>query len=108
MAAPTATVTLTRRSANDVRQRAIFVSMDGERIAVLEFGDTVTREVAAGRHLFRAHNTLVWRTITCELQPGEHARFIAVNKPGFGTYAMLALLGTGPLYLTFEREADRR
>ena len=26
---------------------------------------------------------------------------------GFGTYTMLSLLGTGPIYLTFEREAAR-
>ena len=81
--------------------------MDGERIAVLEFGDTVTRDVPPGRHVFRAHNTLVWKTVACDVNPGEHVRFNAVNKPGFGTYAMLGLLGTGPLYLTFEREADQ-
>ena len=102
-----ASITITRRSPNDVKQRHIFVSMDGERIAELEFGQSVTREIPAGRHAFRAHNTLVWKTLECDLQPDEHARFIVVNRPGLGTWAMLSLLGTGPIYLTFERVETR-
>jgi hypothetical protein len=100
-----ATITLTRRSPTDVKQRHVFVSIDGQQIAVLEYGDSVTREVPPGPHVLRAHNTLVWKTLTCDLTPGEHARFTIVNRPGFGTWAMLSLLGTGPIYLTFEREA---
>ena len=81
--------------------------MDGESIAELEYGRAVTREVPPGRHSFRAHNTLVWKTLECELKPGEHVEFIVVNKPGLGTWAMLSLLGTGPIYLTFERVETR-
>lgn len=105
MPEPIATVTLTRTSPADVKQRHIFVSLDGAQIAVLEFGDAVTRDVPAGPHVLRAHNTLVWKTLPCDLKPGEHARFRLINRPGFGTWAMLSLLGTGPIYLTFEREA---
>jgi hypothetical protein len=47
----------------------------------------------------------VWKTIDCDLAPGEEARFEVVNRPGFGTYAMLSLLGSGPIYLRFERQA---
>jgi hypothetical protein len=104
MAQPTATVTVSRRSAVDVKQRQVFISIDDVRIAVLDFGDSVTREVAAGRHVLRAHNTLVWKTLEIDLEAGEDARFRIVNRPGFATYAMLSLLGTGPIYLTFERE----
>ena len=100
-----ATLTITRRSPKDVKQRHIFVSLDGERVAELAYGQTISREVPPGPHVLRAHNTLVWKTLHCELTPGEHARFIVVNRPGFATWAMLSLLGTGPIYLTFEREA---
>ena len=99
----TATITITRRSENDVKVRHIFVSLDGESIAELAFGQTVTRSVAPGPHALRAHNTLVWKTLQTDLQPGEHARFIVVNRPGLGTWALLSLLGSGPIYLTFER-----
>lgn len=104
MGEPTARIVLTRRSANDVKQREVFVSMNGENIATLSYGDSVARDVEAGPLKLRAHNTLVWKTIAFDLQTGEEARFTIVNRAGFGTHAMLALLGTGPIYLTFERE----
>ena len=108
MTAPTATVTVTRRSPTDVKQRQVFVSIDGERFAALSFGESASREVVPGRHVLRAHNTLVWKTIECDMTAGEDVRFKIINRPGFGTYAMLSLLGTGPIYLTFEREAAAR
>ena len=81
----------------------MFVSVDGTPFATLLFGETHTGEVSAGRHRIRAHNTLVWKTLECDLEAGEEARFRIVNRPGFATYALLSLLGTGPIYLTFER-----
>ena len=104
MDGPTSRVVLSRQSAHDVKQRQVFVSMDGTTIATLLFGEVAAVDVAPGRHVLRAHNTLVWKTITIDLRPGEEARFTIVNRPGLGTYAMLSLLGTGPIYLTFERE----
>ena len=104
MAQGTATITITRRSPDDVRQRQVFVSVDGQPFASLLFGETHTGQVAAGPRRLRAHNTLVWKTVDLDLQDGDHARFRIVNRPGFGTYALLSLLGTGPIYLTFERE----
>src|SRR5215204_7706660 len=104
MDGPTSRVVLTRRSDNDVKQRQVFVSMDGTTIAMLLFGESVAVDAPPGRHVLRAHNTLVWKTITVDLKPGQEARFIIVNRPGFGTYAMLSLLGTGHIYLTFETE----
>ena len=101
-----AKITITRTSPKDVQQRHIFVSLDGASIAELAFGDTVTREVAPGSHVLRAHNTLVWKTVACDFAPGEHARFTVINRPGLFTWAMLSLLGTGPIYLTFERVPD--
>ena len=75
MVEPTATVTVTRRSPKDVKQRHMFVSLDGETIAELAFGQTASREVSPGPHILRAHNTLVWKTLNCDLAPGEHAHF---------------------------------
>jgi hypothetical protein len=98
-----ATVTITRRSPADVRVRQIYISIDGRSAAELLFGQSFTTRLEAGAHRLRANNTLVWKTLDCDLKPGEHARFEVVNRPGFGTYAMLSLLGTGPIYLAFER-----
>jgi hypothetical protein len=104
-AAPaTATITITRKHPSDVKDRQVVVSLDGESLATLLFGDEVSRQVPAGPHRLRAHNTLFWKTIQFDLAPGEHARFRAINRAGAGTFSMLALLGAGPLFLTFERE----
>jgi len=105
----TATITIRRQSAADVGYREIFVSLDGELLAILSAGDEITREIAPGRHRIQANNTLFWKTIEFTVGVGEHAGFLAVNRAGFGTYSVLSFfigfLGAGPLYLTFERDS---
>ncbi|MBS1816695.1 MAG: hypothetical protein JSU08_02090 [Acidobacteria bacterium] len=102
----TSRVTVRRQSKDDVGFRDIYVSLDDERIAVLYNGQEVSREVKPGRHRLRVHNTLFWKTIDFELQVGEHASFMVVNRRGFGTYSILAyLIGANILYLTVERES---
>ena len=103
-AASTARITIHRDSPDDVGFREIFVSMDGERVAILQPNETFTIEVTPGRHRLRAHNTLFWKTRDLALRPGESARFVAINRTGFGTFALM-ILGASPLYLTFERDS---
>ena len=87
----------------DVKQRQIIVTLDGRPFETLLFGETVTRDIAPGHHWIRANNTLVWKTLEFTAKPGEQVTFVTANRAGFGTYTLLALLGTGPLYLTFEQ-----
>ena len=103
MEAAPATITVSRTSPRDVRVRQIYISIDGRTAAELLFGQSFTTTVPAGPHRLRANNTLVWKTLHCDFKPGEHVRFTVVNRPGFGSWAMLSLLGGGPIYLTFER-----
>ena len=105
MEALPARITVRRREAGDVRDRQVVVSLDGEPLATLLFGEQVSREVPPGPHRLRAHNTLFWKTIDLDLAPGEHAVFRAINRAGLGSFSLLGLLGVGPLYLTFERQA---
>jgi len=102
-AAEVARVTVTRVEPNDVRDRQIVVSMDGEPLGTLLYGQQVTKTVAPGRHRLKAHNTLFWKTLEVDLAPGDDARFVVVNRAGSGTLSLLGILGVGPLYLTFER-----
>ena len=67
------------------------------------FGERATKEVEPGPHLLRVNNTLVWKTVEVNLAPGEHAEFTVVNRPGWGTYALLGMLGVGPLYVSIAR-----
>ena len=106
MSAGTARITVTRKDPRDVQDRQIVLSLDGEPLATLLYGKQVTREVPAGSHRLRAHNTLFWKTIDFDLAAGEAARFRVINRAGAGTFSMLGLLGAGPLFLTFERERE--
>lgn len=101
---PFARITVARTSDKDVRIRQLVVSIDGKQAGTLLFGESITQELEAGPHRLRVHNTLVWKTLDLELGPGEHARFNAINKAGFGTYSMVGLLGAGPLYVSLRRE----
>ena len=96
-------ITVSRTSGDDVGLREIYVDLDGKRFAILQHGQTMTRDVSSGAHRLRAHNTLFWKTLEVDLKPGEEARFVVINRAGKGTFSLLSLLGVGPLYLTFER-----
>lgn len=99
-----ARITVRRQSPDDIQQREVFVSLNGSELGILRYGDSATREVPAGDHELRAHNTLFRQRQTVRVAPGEHARFRVINRPGWGTYALMSVLGAGPLYLTLERE----
>jgi hypothetical protein len=99
-----ARITVSRKDDQDVRDRQIIVSIDGDKFATLLFGQEATREVPPGAHRIKAHNTLFWKNLDVDLKPGERVRFTVVNRAGPGSLAMLGVLGVAPLYLTFERE----
>ena len=99
-----ARITVTRPSREDVGFRDVYVSVDASPIAVLEAGHSVTHQLPPGRHRLQAHNTLFFKTHEVELKPGEHRKFRAVNRAGWGTYGLMAFFGAGPIYLTFEPE----
>lgn len=99
-----ATITVSRQSPGDAGIREIFVSVDSEQIAILKNGEAITHDLPAGPHKIRVHNTLFWKTYDLVLQPGEHARFVAANRAGWGSFGFLMVLGAAPLYLTLERE----
>jgi hypothetical protein len=101
-----ARITICRESPQDAGYREIFVSIDGEQVAILEYGDAYTAEIKPGPHRLRAHNTLFWKTHHIVLRPGEHAKFIAINRTGSISFGLLFMLGAFPLYLTFERETE--
>jgi hypothetical protein len=99
-------ITVTRRDEQDVRDRQVIVSVDGQRLATLLFGDETTRAVSPGPHRLRVHNTLFWRTFDLELKPGDHARFSVGNRAIAGITSLFGLLGSAPLSLVVERESD--
>ena len=96
-------VTVSRTSQEDFQQRQLVIWIDGEKIGDLMFGETFSRDISPGTHTLRVSNTLVWKTVTFDVKPGEQVRFEVVNRPGKLTYPMLVLIGAGPLYVTIKR-----
>ena len=96
-------VTVTRTSNDDFKQRQLVIWIDGEKLGDLMFGEALSREVAPGRHTLRVSNTLVWKTVTFDVKPSEQVRFEVINRPGKLTYPMMVILGAGPLYVTIKR-----
>jgi len=99
-------ITVSRQAPGDIGQREVFVALDGKDFAILQYGDEVTRETEPGTHLLRIHNTMIWKRIDLELRSGEQVRFTVVNRAGWGTYAMAAVLGAGPVYLDVRLDVD--
>lgn len=80
----------------------MILSLDGERIVELLYGQTHTMEIQPGLHELRANNTLVWKTAEFIAPAGSHVHFTCVNRaPGIAVY-MLALFGVAPLFVTLE------
>jgi hypothetical protein len=100
----TARLTLARTAPNDVGIRQVFVSVDGKDVAVLVHGQTATVDIEPGEHKMRIHNTLVWKTVMFDASAGEAIRYDIINRAGFGTMALVATLGVGPIYLTVLRQ----
>jgi hypothetical protein len=98
-----AILTITRTDSGDVQQRQLIVTLDGQRLGQLMFGETLTHEILPGPHRLRISNTLFWKTITLVAKPAETIRFEAVNRAGRLTYPLMVVMGAGPLYLTVTR-----
>ena len=96
-------VTIVRTHASDVKHRQLVITLDGERLGDLLFGESMQRDVAPGKHRLRVSNTLVWKTVEFDVKPGEQVRFEAINRAGKLTYPMMIILGAGPLYVTIKR-----
>jgi hypothetical protein len=99
---PPTLITVHRTSPEDVRDRQVIFSIDGERVAQLLFGQTFTREIVPGRHRLRANNTLVWKTVEFDAAPGAHLHFTCVNRAPRWLYYLIAIFGVAPLLVTLE------
>jgi len=100
-----ATITVRRTAPEDVQQRQIIVKVDGERVAELMYGDSITLPVTSGHHRLRVDNTFNWKTIELDLAPGERRKFLTKSRTGRFSWLLIAFFGAGPLYVSIEPEA---
>jgi hypothetical protein len=98
-----ATVVVSRTLPVDVQQRQVYVELDGERIATLLYGESITRSIAAGPHRLRFDNTLHKKTVEFTAAAGERVEYRLANSAGRFALPFLAVMGVAPLYLKIER-----
>jgi hypothetical protein len=103
-----ATLTVTRQSPEDMQERELYVSVDGQRRGILRFGDSLEVPLSAGHHRLRVHNTISRRYAEFDVGDGERIRFRAANVRGKG-FAMLAMFfGIAPMYTILEPDNGSR
>jgi hypothetical protein len=90
-----ARLTIHRTAAWDEQSRQILCSIDGTYTGQLLFGQTLTREIAAGPHTLKANNTLVWKTVPFEAAAGEHVQFTVWNEVIGSWWARLLFIFVG-------------
>jgi hypothetical protein len=92
---PGATLTVHRTADWDEQSRQILLSVDGKYIGQLLYGQSLTRDIPAGTHTFKANNTLVWKTVPFEAAAGEHVQFTVWNTPMGGWFMRLLFIFIG-------------
>lgn len=97
-------LTVRRTAKDDVQDRQVYLTLDGEEWATLLYGKEITREIAPGTHVLKANNTLVRKSVTFEVKPGEHVRFQCINKAHWTAMMFMAFLGAAFLTVKLVRE----
>jgi hypothetical protein len=99
-----AMITVRRTAADDVQDRQVYLSLDGEEWGTLYYCHALTREIAPGRHILKANNTLVRRSVAFDVKPGEHVRFQCINRAHWTAMVFMAFLGAAVLTVKLVRE----
>jgi hypothetical protein len=100
-----AQITIRRTSPDDIQLRQVIVKLDGKPVAELMYGDTITIPVTPGRHRLRVDNTWNWKTLDLDVAPGNHLKFLTINRPGRFTWFLVGTLGAGPMYVSIQPDA---
>lgn len=100
---PPTLLTVHRTSAEDEGSRQIICSVDGVRLGQLLHGQRGTWELMPGRHELRFYNTLVWKTVTFDVEPGGHVHYTVWNRGWWGHAWYMMFIGPSPLFLGVSR-----
>jgi hypothetical protein len=98
------TITIRRKSPDDVQQRQIIVKVDGESVGELFYGDTISVPVTAGHHRLQVDHPWNWKSLELDVAAGDHLKFQAMSRAGRFTWFLVSMLGAGPIYVSIKRE----
>jgi len=99
-----ANLTVNRNSPNDAQQREIIVQLDGEHIAELLYGQTITKEISPGPHTLLVDNTWNRESATFTASEYERVTFVAQNRSGSFSQFLLMIFGAGPIRVSLQRQ----
>ena len=91
-----------RNAPADVQDRWVRLYLDDQPVEILRYGETHRREIAAGRHRLKAHNTLSSDTIHFDAAPGQVIRVRCLNE--FAKGGVLTMLTIGFAYIKVKLE----
>lgn len=100
----TAKLVITRDHPQDIQDRPVYLWIDGEKWdGVLKYGRTFERELPAGHHAVKAHNTLFGDTVEFDAAPGETVRYRCENGLSPGGMVMVLMMGVAYLKVRLRR-----
>lgn len=91
--APTGTIEIFRDTPEDIQDRWVRLSVDDGPAEILRYGETFRRELAAGRHRIKAHNTLSKDVIDVDVPAGGTLRIRCHNQFTKGGPLMMLTIG---------------
>jgi len=100
-----ATLTVNRNSPEDAQQREIIVKLDGEQIAELTYGQSITTELAPGPHTLLVDNTWNKKSEQFTVNDGDSIHFLAKNQSSRFSEFLLMIFGAGPLRVYLDRQS---
>ena len=99
-----ARLVITRDHPQDIQDRPVYLWVDGEKWdGVLKYGRTFERELPAGHHKIKAHNTLFGDTVEFDAAAGETVRFRCENGLSPGGMVMILMMGGAYLKVKLRR-----
>jgi hypothetical protein len=98
-------ITVSRTHGSDAGHRQVVVRIDDGAPIQLRHGQSFTQEVGPGSHRLRANNTCVWKKVDFSVESGEHLEFVVINKFGPIWFAVAAILGAAPMFLSIHRRS---
>jgi hypothetical protein len=89
---------IVRDHPQDIQDRPVYLWIDGEKWdGVLKYGRTFSREMAPGRHIVKASNTLFSTKVEFDATAGETVRFRCENGLTGGGMVMVLMMGVAYL-----------
>ena len=99
-----AKLVIVRDHPQDIQDRPVYLWIDGEKVdAVLRYGKTFEREIAAGHHSIKASNTLFSTRAEFDAASGETVRYRCENGMTGGGMVMVLMMGVAYLRVSLKR-----